>query len=364
MNEPIILQRKMPKGPFSLMHRVYRYILPGVKEALNGWRQLAEQIPDPELRKQALDSITHKEFHCQGGSVYASGNLSKRHDLIPLIVAFQTISDYLDNLCDRSTSLDPEDFRHLHQSMLDAVTPDAPLQNYYALRHEQNDGGYLEQLVLACQSYIRQLPSYPCTFSAIHKLVSLYIDLQVYKHINTELREKALINWWKDRQAEYPYLSWNEFAAATGSTLGVFMLFLAASEPGLSEQEVERISDAYFPYVGGLHILLDYLIDQEEDRLGGDLNFCTYYPNMETTTERIAFMVEGARDKILHLEQPAFHRMIIEGLLALYLSDPKVNQQLEVKRISRKLMKNSPVTRLFFFLNSLWIRFMAGRSRT
>ena len=34
----------------------------------------------------------------------------KRANAIKFIVAYQTISDYLDNLCDRSTSLDPDDF--------------------------------------------------------------------------------------------------------------------------------------------------------------------------------------------------------------------------------------------------------------
>lgn len=338
------------------MHRVYRYVLPEVKEQLQGWLTVSQRIPDPELRKQAIDSITHKEFHCQGGAIYASANLSMRKHLIPLIVAFQTISDYLDNLCDRSTSLDPKDFRLLHQSMLDAIDPNATLSNYYALRNEQDDGGYLHELVMMCQNCIRFLPSYKLTEQSIRKFVSLYIDLQVYKHINIELREKALINWWNEYQTSFPELSWNEFASATGSTLGVFMMFLASADPNLSEQEVERIHDAYFPYVGGLHILLDYLIDQEEDKLGGDLNFCTYFSSMNETTERIAFMVENARSKILSLEHPNFHRMIIEGLLALYLSDPKVKSQPEVKRISRILMRKSPMTRLFFFLNSLWIR--------
>ncbi|TCZ74316.1 tetraprenyl-beta-curcumene synthase family protein [Paenibacillus albiflavus] len=338
------------------MRRVYRYVFPEVKEQLQGWLTAAERIPDPELRKQAIDSITHKEFHCQGGAIYASANLPMRGYLIPLIVAFQTISDYLDNLCDRSTSLDPEDFRLLHQSMLDAINPEAALVNYYALRKEQDDGGYLHDLVTTCQACIRELPSYKLTEQSVRNFVSLYIDLQVYKHINIELREKALINWWNEHKADFPQLSWNEFASATGSTLGVFMMFLAACDPDLPEAEIERINEAYFPYVGGLHILLDYLIDQEEDRLGGDLNFCTYFNSMSETTERIAFMARNARDKILYLEHPKFHRMIIEGLLALYLSDPKVRRQPEVKHISRKLMQKSPLTRLFFFINSLWIR--------
>ena len=345
-----------PRGPIGLMNRVYKYVLPEVKESLHFWRLDAENIPDPELQKQALASIETKEFHCIGGGIYAAGNLSMRHILIPLIVAYQTISDYLDNLCDRSTSLDPADFRLLHQSMLDAINPDAEPVNYYALRSEQNDGGYLNRLVRKCQELVSQLPGYTSAQGEIHDLAVLYTDLQVYKHIHPELRETALKEWWEEHGSRTPHLHWNEFAAATGSTLGVFMLFLAACDPKLTKSASASIRAAYFPHVCGLHIMLDYLIDQDEDRAGGDLNFCNYYDNTDTTLNRIASMVELARKDVRNLPESSMHRMVIEGLLALYLSDPKVSEQREVRAVSKRLMRGSPLTRLFFFVNSRWIR--------
>ncbi|MGP0587738.1 tetraprenyl-beta-curcumene synthase family protein [Paenibacillus timonensis] len=349
-------RNQFPKEPIRLMSRVYKFILPDVRQELDRWKKDAEEIPDPELRRQALASIATKEFHCQGGAVYAAANLRMRHVLIPLIVAFQTISDYLDNLCDRSTSKDAEDFRLLHQSMLDAVDPDAALQNYYALREEQDDGGYLHRLVGTCQANIDELRGYPAAMPYIVDLVGLYTDLQVYKHIDPQEREAKLLTWWANHEYRAPQLRWNEFAAATGSTLGVFMLFLAASHDGLDEKSAKTIHDAYFPHVCGLHIMLDYLIDQAEDELGGDLNFCSYYDSKETMLGRITLIVEGARQDIRKLPASSFHRMIIEGLLALYLSDPKVSQQDEIREVSKRLMRRSPLMRLFFFANSLWIR--------
>ncbi len=350
------LQPKAPGNPLRLMYCVYRYILPGVREQLASWRELADRMPDPELRTQAIASMTSKQFHCEGGAVYAAAHLPMRHVLIPLIVAFQTISDYLDNLCDRSTSLDPVDFRRLHQSMLDAVDPAEPLHDYYEFREEKDDGGYLYELVKTCQASIRMLPSYSVVAEEVRHLVGLYCDLQVYKHIRHDLREAALDEWWSKHASAYPAIRWNEFAAATGSTLGVFMLFLAASQPKLQPDSAKRIHEAYFPYICGLHILLDYLIDQEEDLIGGDLNFCSYYGGMDETVDRIAEIVRQAHAKVDLLEAPKFHRMIIEGLLALYLSDPKVSKQTQVKRISRQLMKGSPMMRMFFLVNSVWIR--------
>ncbi|MFD0674308.1 tetraprenyl-beta-curcumene synthase family protein [Cohnella sp. GCM10027633] len=356
MNGNELLTGRTPQGPFSLMKRVYKYVLPEVRSELGRWREFAESIPDPELRKQAIDSITHKQFHCEGGGIYAAANLAQRHVLVPLIVALQTISDYLDNLCDRSTSLDPEDFRLLHQSMLDAVTPGAPMRNYYALRAEQDDGGYLPALVERCQAMIAKLPGYAYAQEHVRELVGLYGDLQVYKHIAREKREPALQAWWELHASRYPALLWNEFAAATGSTLGMFMLFLAASDESFDAREAQRIREGYFPSICGLHILLDYLIDQAEDELGGDLNFCAYYEDQRMLNDRMANMVQAARSSADGLPFGKFHRMVVEGLVALYLSDPKVKGQRNVKATARRLMKGSPWTRVFFWLNSHWIR--------
>ncbi|WP_219836052.1 tetraprenyl-beta-curcumene synthase family protein [Paenibacillus sp. R14(2021)] len=348
--------RQVPKTPVTLMYRVYKYVLPEVRAELGRLRVIAERIPDDELRIQAIASMTSKQFHCEGGGIYAAANLNSRHILIPLIVCLQTISDYLDNLCDRSTSLDPDDFRLLHQSMLDAVDPDAPLRDYYALRTERDDGGYLHELVRTCQASIRQLPSYSAVQPYVSELVGLYGDLQVYKHIVKEKREPALLEWWGKHGYTVPHLHWNEFAAATGSTLGMFMLFLAASVEGCSPEEALEIRSAYFPHVCGLHIMLDYLIDQEEDRIGGDLNFCNYYSSQSQLVERIGDIVERARQDVNRLPVPRFHRMVIEGLLALYLSDPKVRGQQDVQLVSKRLMRRSPLTRLFFWGNSVVIR--------
>lgn len=346
----------VPQNPVALMRRLYKHVFPEVKRELSRWRGAAERIPDQELRKQAIDSLTHKEFHCKGGAVYAAANLPMRRVLVPLIVAFQTISDYLDNLCDRSTSLDPEDFRLLHRSMLDAADPDAKPGDYYALRAEKEDGGYLRALVRTCQRCISSLPAYSHVRERVRELVSLYCDLQVYKHIRKELREPQLLAWWDMHREQAPHLRWNEFAAATGSTLAVFCLFLAAADEALTAGEADTIRNAYFPHVCGLHILLDYLIDQEEDHAGGDLNFCGYYEDGETTAVRIADLAGQARRDIAAMSHPRFHAMIVEGLMALYLSDPKVREQAHVRLVSRKLMKRSPLMRLFFVANSVWIR--------
>ncbi len=341
-----------PKGPLRLMYRLYRYIFPAVRMEVERWRERAERIPDAELRKQALDSIHNKLFHCEGGAVYASAHMEHKDSLIRLIVAYQTISDYLDNLCDRSTSLGAENFERLHQAMLDAVSGTFSQTDYYEFNKEKNDGGYLKSLVFTCHEEIKKLPGYSIVRNDVYELASLYCNLQVHKHVIKEQREKRLLAWWKEHRQKAPELAWNEFAAAAGSTLGVFHLFQLASSPNVSRERIQLMRKAYFPWICSLHILLDYLIDLEEDEVGGDLNFIAYYDSEQAIYERIHYIVQEAKEHIRSLPDRKFHSMIVDGLLGLYLSDGKVQRQPMVKRVAGLIIRSSSFPTRFFFFNS------------
>ncbi|WCN36525.1 tetraprenyl-beta-curcumene synthase family protein [Aneurinibacillus uraniidurans] len=342
-----------PKGPIRLMYRLYRHIFPAVKAEISRWRTQAEQIPDSELRRQALDSIKNKTFHCEGGCVYVSAEMERAPQLIRLIVAYQTISDYLDNLCDRSTSAEADNFTRLHQAMLDAVSGEHPrdVDYYYAYNAEKDDGGYLRDLVATCQAEIARLPQYALVRQYVIELASLYCDLQIHKHVTPEQRESRLFVWWQEKRHLAPLLEWQEFAAATGSTLGVFHLFQVASSHTLTAGRAQAIREAYFPWVCALHILLDYLIDLEEDQLGGDLNFISYYGNEQHIYRRLHYIVEQAQQHVEVLPDAKFHRMIIDGLLGLYLSDGKVRRQPMVRTVAHWMIRSGSLPAKFFFLN-------------
>ncbi|GAE46087.1 hypothetical protein JCM21738_2948 [Mesobacillus boroniphilus JCM 21738] len=107
---------------------------------------------------------------------------------IRFIVAYQTISDYLDNLCDRSTSLDPADFSALHESMADALNPNRQLKNYYREREDQNDGGYLIELVTVCRQVLSELDYYQDIQHHLSELCDYYCHLQIHKHVEVKDR--------------------------------------------------------------------------------------------------------------------------------------------------------------------------------
>ena len=108
-----------------------------------------------QLLQQASASLSRKRFHAQGGSFYALYNFNPRYykKLVSLIVALQTISDYLDNLCDRGGIYNEAAFRCLHRAMTAALTR-GPIKglDYYRFYPVKNDGGYLEALVAECRS--------------------------------------------------------------------------------------------------------------------------------------------------------------------------------------------------------------------
>jgi tetraprenyl-beta-curcumene synthase len=301
--------------------------LPQVKKLLTYWEGQAQQCIDTELKRQALASLQKKAFHCQGGAVFAVPYGKWEPLLLELIVAYQTLCDFLDNLCDRTECTDGKAFRCLHQSLLAAVTPGTELpEDYYNHYPYHNDGGYIDKLVDKCRQCIAQLPSYSAVYAEVNALVECYIELQVHKHVSWDIREQQLRDWANSLLPGYPGIEWQEFAAASGSTLGLFALLGLATCPEVRREESLAIVQTYFPWVCGLHILLDYLIDQEEDRLGGDLNFTFYYPRDEIMIQRLKLFINQAHDRINQLPDPTFGKTVVEGLLAMYLSDQKVKQ--------------------------------------
>lgn len=335
---------------FHLIIKHVTTVFPLVDQELARWNDCAGKIPDPELRQQAIASIKLKKFHAQGGGVYALyPTVSDPESILKFIVAFQTISDYLDNLCDRAGVEDEASFRQLHLAMFDAVTPQGDLNDYYRYYPYHNDLGYLERLVTECRTELLKLPAYSVILNSLKEQIQLYTDLQSLKHLGKGIRQSRLSTWAKSYQNYYPDLLWWEFAAATGSTLGIFLLFAAASEESLSMETVSQINAAYFPWIVGLHILLDYYIDAGEDRLMGDLNFTSYYANPQQCQTRLKLFTDQSFKKSAILRYPKFHQTIIMGLLAMYLSDTKALTTENYSTAKELLRKGGPTTIFYYY---------------
>ncbi|QGT99678.1 hypothetical protein SYNTR_1085 [Candidatus Syntrophocurvum alkaliphilum] len=341
MELPAALTTK--KENYTGMHQVkllYNYIsktLPTVKKLLTYWEMQSQNIIDDELKKQAQCSLKNKAFHCQGGAVFATPYVKWESNLLRFIVAYQTICDYLDNLCDRANCTDEVAFKRLHESLIDALTPSEPLKEYYESYPQKEDYNYLNNLVLECQSIIKHLPSYHIVYEDIMTLANYYIDLQVKKHMLLDIREDILKKWANGHINKFEEIYWQEFSAASGSTLAIFALIGLATERNVTVEQSKEKMNTYFPWICGLHILLDYFIDHEEDKKGGDLNFTFYYKDNHEMVERLKFFIDQSHKAA---NQSPFEKTVVEGLLAMYLSDKKVVEQ-DYTHIANELLDQS-----------------------
>ena len=338
------------RGCWCLIYQYVNNVFPTVKSELDNWRLAAARHLEPRLAAAAQASIAEKSFHCLGGSIYALYPGVSTAAMIELIVAYQTISDYLDNLADSLGVQDERAFRRLHLAMTEALDPTVPISSYYAYYPFQEDRGYLPGLVNTCRQRVRQLPGYEAVRSHLLELAGFYVNLQTYKHLAVGEREERIRTWLGEQQDWYPEVTVWELAAATGSTLGIFCLLAAACQPHFDSKQANEIRGAYFPWVCGLHILLDYLIDRREDEATGQLNFVSYYVDDQAMTRGLENIFARAMRAMADLDHPDFHRTVVRGLLAMYLSDPKTKTPSLDSTVARLLRQGGVAARTLYQL--------------
>jgi tetraprenyl-beta-curcumene synthase len=340
------------------LSRALFFALPLARRELRRREARARRIRDPAFRALALSSIRHKAFHSEGGALFAMASPPAfRRPLIRFIVAVQTISDYLDTVCDRHGALPEEPqreayFRGIHRAFTDALTThsERPPDADYPVR----DDGYLAGLVEEAREALSQLPGARPVSPAMRSLGTLYGEFQSLKHLSRPEADHRLSQWFDGVRVSgvSPYVSgeslaalrWWEFGAAAGSTLGIFALALAAARhPDPPEDTTARTVAAYFPYICAYHILLDYFIDQQEDARGGDLNLVACYPRGTDVIARLREIREEARRSGRPLDPPDLHSLMVAGLTALYVTDPKALSQPSGER-ARSLLDDAGVS--------------------
>jgi tetraprenyl-beta-curcumene synthase len=327
---PSRFARLVRLGPAGWAHmaRFLGSVVPKASRRLGALRERAVRIPDPRLRAEALASIDLKAYHAQGGSILATFLRGERADrFVSIVVPLETIYDYLDNLCDRLGNVPPMAFATLHEALTDALDPDAPARDYYRDGPALDDGGYLRGLVEDVRAGVRQLPHYRSVASRTREAAVFYSELQALKHLPPSEREARCERWYADNRERFPDLYWWEFAAACGSSLPVFAMLFLASEPELAAADVAATFDAYFPSVSAVHILLDYFIDQAEDREHLELNFVACYATLGEAVERVRALVGQAAWRLRTIAHADGHSFLLNAMCLFYLTHPKVFAQ-------------------------------------
>jgi tetraprenyl-beta-curcumene synthase len=299
--------------------RYWLSVFPAAQSEMRRLRLRARDIPDPVLRRLALDAQQQKWACLEGAAAFATF-LTRKHRarFAHLLVALQALLDYADTLMEQPSDDPVANARQLHQAFLVALQPDRQHYNYYRHHPHWHDGGYLADLADACRASIRELPSYVVVADTVMQHAERMVFYQSTINLAT-VADHPRLQRWADAQASCATLYWWERGAACGSSLAIFAHLAAATDPTLTQYEVDAINALYWPWAEALHILLDSLIDHAEDRATEQPNLLDHYSSQDEMTERLALLARETAERAQ--EVAPHHRLILASMVALYLSD-------------------------------------------
>lgn len=286
---------------------------------LDRWRARAAIIPDGTLREQALRSLDQKRDNTLGATLFCILPKRRNRRLLKLLVAYQTLWDYLDNLSESATTAGAQNGYCLHRALVDSLDPTTSLRDYYRFHPWREDGGYLQELVKVCRRLCADLPSYPQLRTLILTGVQ-QCALQGVNHLdNSEQRARGLKAWASRPEQHHAELTWFEVAAASSAFLPHPLLALAA-EPEYTLADAERLSAAYFPWMALAITMLDSYADLDGDRADDHHSYVEYYDTRGIACERLFEIVRRLVSEMDRLPNRDGHVLVATSMVAMYLS--------------------------------------------
>lgn len=291
---------------------------------LRGWRRRAGVIPDSRLRGVALSVQRSKSSNVEGAAAFAAfAHCAHGRLVVRAQVCFQAIYDYADSLAESQQALPALNARQLHLALLSAVDRSHGGVDHYAHSDSCEDGGYVQALVGSCMSAIETLPSRSAitaqTVCFAQRIVA-YQTLNLGAHQGSQ---RGLARWSARSIPAGSGLRWWEVAASAGSSLGIFALIALASHRPLESAEASAVQEAYFPWIGSLHSLLDSLVDRAQDAAEGQANLLAHYSAPNEARERIEAIARQAARHASSLPRASWHTVVLGGMVGSYLSSPQ-----------------------------------------
>jgi tetraprenyl-beta-curcumene synthase len=300
--------------------RELTWALPAVTREVRRWRARAEAIPAPTIRADALSSLARKRGHTDGAALFCILPRSRDPNLLPLLVAYEIMWDFLDTVNERGAAAGQANGRRLHEALIVALDPDAQPSDYYRYHPWCEDGGYLAGLVVFCQDACRRLPSYAAVRSLLEQETRRAQVLAINHDPDPAVRDRALRAWACEERRVEDGVSWFELTGAASASMTVHALLALAAKPRLANSEIESAHRAYFPWISAATTMLDSYVDQAEDNANGDHSYVAHYPGDGTAVERIERLVRRSMVEANRLPDPERHVLIVACMIAMYLS--------------------------------------------
>ncbi len=300
--------------------RYWLVVFPATSRELRRWRRQAVRVPDPVLRRAALEALG-KRSNVEGAAAFAAAIPGRRgRQVVRALVAFQMAYNYVDVLAEQPSVQPVLGARRLHEALLVALDPDCPHVDYYAFHRQDGDGGYLAALVDACREALRTLPARAAVADAIRDCAARIVAFQ-----SLSQGGRSELEPWARTLDPNATLAWWEAAAAAGSSLAVHALIAAAAVPGLDAADVAALEAAYATWIGALHSLLDSIVDRAEDAATGQLSLVGCYDSEREAAMRMRWLAEGVHRAASALPAGRRHVALVAAMACNYLSAPELS---------------------------------------
>jgi tetraprenyl-beta-curcumene synthase len=330
----------IPAQLWALARAATRQITWGLHEVtreMRHWRAKAERIPSSPIREDALYALANKRTHADGAGLFAIIPRRRDSNLLRLLVAYELILDFLDNVSERHRS--EVNGRELHLALVEALDPERAPSDYYRYHPWSDDGGYLKSLVESCQRRCRDLPSY----DRVRVLVLCEAgrtQVLALNHLEDPAeRDAALLNWAAVECPDEKDVTWYELGGAASASLVVLALLTLAAQDGVTAHHIEAVRRAYWPWMSLVAVMLDSYADQAEDAESGDHSYVAHYPSREVQQARLAECIRRASVGALSLPDGTRHSIIVGSMVAMYLSKDSVRSP-ALKEDTHSLVKS------------------------
>jgi tetraprenyl-beta-curcumene synthase len=318
LSDPTPLTPTQMKELLAAAGRELGWGLREVSRELRTWRALAELIPDRSIRDDALRALAHKRGHADGAALFSVLPDHRSYALLRLLVAYETILDFLDDVSERHAT--EANGRELHLALVDALDPTRPIADYYRHHPCHDDGGYLVTLVELCRQSCDSLPSY----SRVRSLLlaeAWRAQVLALNHIpDPSVRDAALRRWAAREFPDARELAWFELSAASSASLVVHSLLALATEAEVTDAQIEETYAVYWPWTSLATAMLDSYVDQVEDLESGNHSYIAHYPDAELAIERVGAAIARAAKAAFRLPDGHRHVVIVSAMVAMYLS--------------------------------------------
>jgi tetraprenyl-beta-curcumene synthase len=322
-----------------IARRYWLAVFPRVAREVSRRRTLAERIPDPTLRGLALEALDRKRGNLEGAAAFATlVGRGSRPSVVKALVACQTICDYLDLLSEQPAHDPIANGQRLHEALIVATTPGESHGDYYRHHDRGDDGGYLRALVESVREALTALPLHSLIAEPVHRAVERLVAYQSFNHGDTAGSYEPFERWASAETRPVTDLRWWETGAGAGSTLTLFALIAAGANPSIAPSDVWALENAYFPWIGALHSLLDSLVDRDEDLATGERGLIDCYSSPLHAATRMRAIAGEALRRSAALPCGRRHALIVAAMASFYICEIRPSASLHAQLVAPSVL--------------------------